>query len=223
MPVGSVKMTVEMKGDIQNSQAAAEFRIVRDEPIPEALYLWVPLYLFLSVLRALFKKKFPWRRLQVAALTQRDGEWGYRTTAGVGFFFKKVSSFFFWPVLLIPNTLRRIFSKEHRDFWTEKNVRVSNSITVRVIARDRLPWPLRGNKRVVVVLGNRMRYRLQQISKDRTGRRQHLFDVDNIGTVFKPQPGSHEKGPTLTNRSDGLLIAREGEVSAYGILMKQNI
>ena len=218
LPVGNVKLTLDLNAS-EKITKAADFSVVRDEPLPEALYFWIPLYLVLSVLRALVKKKFPFRRLQVSGLNSTNGSYKYRSTEGKGFFCRKVFGFFLWPITLIPNTFIRLFSKDHHDLWTEKNIQVCTGITVKAIATDRLIWPLKRNKEVMIELGP-IRYRKISVRNTRRGSRHNDFNVSLISSKFKAQPGSSDRGPKLIDPSDALLLEQNNR---YGIIMKQNL
>lgn len=222
VPVGTVEASVALKNG--DSSASAVFRVIRDEPLREwGLYFALPIYIVLSVLRVLFKRKFPWRRLQVAELTVEDDTYlEYVYTSGKGFFFRKVLGFFLWPITLLPNLFLRAAIKGYVDLWTEKNIMVGR-IPVKVRAVGRTPFH---HGDIEIILSKKIQYRPGQQMMQHNGSPQTCFDMEDIifPTCYNEETaGKDPQSIILSERSDVLYLMMGSESSVYGILLKSKL
>lgn len=221
VPVGTVEASVTLA----DSSASAVFRIIRDEPLKEwGLYFALPIYIVLSILRALFKKKFPWRRLQAAALAPAITDrrvLTYDYPSAKGFFFRKVLGFFLWPVVLPVNIFLHITTRDHRDIWTEKNIMVG-SIQVRCKAAGRIPFR---HEDIEIILSPEINYYQTQQKTLEDGSLQTRFRRrDLLFTSYgEESAGGDPHIITLSYRDEELFLKEGDQSPAYGILMKSKI
>ena len=222
VPVGTLEASVALKN---GSSASAVFRVVRDEPVREwGVYFALPIYIVLSILRALFKKKFPWRRLQVAALTPSITDrrvLTYDYPIAKGFFFRKLLGFFLWPVVLPVNIFLHITTRDHRDIWTEKSIMVG-SIQVRAKAAGRIPFR---HEDIAIILNPEINYYQSQQKTLEDGSLQTQFRRrDLLFTSYgEENAGSDPHIITLSYRDEELFLKEGDQSPAYGILMKSKI
>ncbi len=224
VPIGMVETHISLNSN-GDQGASAVFRIIRDEPLKEwGLYFAFPIYIVLCILRALFKRKFPWRRLRVSALDVTDDNNGetlsYIFTTAKGFFWRKVLGFFLWPVTL-PINLLLLFTKDQANIWIQKSIMVGD-IRVKVRAVGRTPF--HDNDIEVILNSGISVYQGQQMMlPDGTPQTEISTWQLNFSSYHSTNDDDDSYSIILSDRADVLYLKEGGETPSYGILMKSKI
>lgn len=224
VPIGTVETHISLNSN-GSQGASAVFRIIRDEPLKEwGLYFALPIYIVLCFLRALFKRKFPWRRLRVSALDVTDDNNGeslsYIFTTAKGFFWRKVLGFFLWPVTL-PINLLLLFTKDHANIWIQKSITVGD-IRVKVRAVGRTPFHDNGIE-VILNSGISVCQGQQLMLPDGTPQTEISTWQMNFSSYQSTNDDDDSYSIILSDRADVLYLKEGGETPSYGILMKSKI